>query len=136
MGVNLGQQGGFKNEINVTPLVDVVLVLLIICMVVTPLLERGREVDLPPAQSADEKPQAQDTLVVSITKDRQVFVESKRFGEAQLSAALAAELGRQRGRKVLVKGDRGLTVGDVRRVMAAIRRGGAENVSLAVSEPK
>ena len=65
-----GSSKGVKNEINITPLVDVVLVLLIIFMVITPMLQRGKEVHLPKAHQPEEEKKAADPLVLSVTADK------------------------------------------------------------------
>lgn len=125
---------GLRNEINVTPLVDVVLVLLIIFMVVTPVLQRGKEVDLPAAQGDDAAERQQGVLVISLTRDRRVWINNDEHGLQDLSRAVSRELGLSGHRRVLLKGDRSLTVGDVRAVMRAIRAGGAQDLVLAVKE--
>jgi biopolymer transport protein ExbD len=131
-----GPQRGPKSEINVTPLVDVVLVLLIIFMVVTPMLHRGKDVKLPRAAEVDEAETSADPLVLSVTLEKTVWVEDDRYDDAGLHERLRRELAARPGRKVLVKGDHRLSFGDVRRVMEAARRSGAKSVSLAVEELK
>jgi biopolymer transport protein ExbD/biopolymer transport protein TolR len=76
-----GKQGGVKSDINVTPLVDVCLVLLIIFMVVTPMLQRGKDVKLPSAKEPKEKTEKpkSDPLIVSITPDKKVYVEQDEY---------------------------------------------------------
>ncbi len=73
MSMAVGPNRGVKNEINVTPLVDVVLVLLIIFMVVTPMLQRGKAVTLPKAQTTTKKaPGEPDPLILSVTTDKKI----------------------------------------------------------------
>ena len=136
MAMGTGPSRGVKSEINVTPLVDVVLVLLIIFMVVTPMLQRGKDVKLPQAHKADEENKEGDPLILSVTKDKRVFVESDVYDEGALSSRLAQELAAQPGRKILLKGDQALTFGDVRRVMDLARRAGARGIALGVEELK
>ncbi|MGK3984017.1 biopolymer transporter ExbD [Sorangium sp. So ce136] len=131
-----GPQKGLKSEINVTPLVDVVLVLLIIFMVVTPMLQRGKDVKLPQAAKVDEEKKEVDPLILSITLEKTVWVESDQYDDAGLAERLTREFAAQPGRKVLVKGDQRLTFGDVRKVMETARKAGAKSVSLAVEELK
>ncbi|XXY64644.1 biopolymer transporter ExbD [Sorangium sp. So ce291] len=131
-----GPQKGLKSEINVTPLVDVVLVLLIIFMVVTPMLQRGKDVKLPQAAKVDEEKKEVDPLILSITLEKTVWVESDQYDDAGLAERLTREFVAQPGRKVLVKGDQRLTFGDVRKVMETARKAGAKSVSLAVEELK
>src|ERR1700709_2358030 len=107
-----GSQKGVKNAINITPLVDVVLVLLIIFMVVTPMLQRGKDVHLPKAHVTDkEKKKESDPLVVSMTADRSVWVESIVVKDDMLEEKVTQELTREAGRRVLLKGDDKLNVG-------------------------
>ncbi|MGK3962420.1 ExbD/TolR family protein [Sorangium sp. So ce118] len=136
MGMAAGPQKGLKSEINVTPLVDVVLVLLIIFMVVTPMLQRGKDVKLPQAAKVDEEKKEVDPLILSITLEKTVWVESDQYDDVGLSERLTREFAAQPGRKVLVKGDQRLTFGDVRKVMETARKAGAKSVSLAVEELK
>ncbi len=126
--------GGLKSEINVTPLVDVVLVLLIIFMVVTPMLQRGKDVKLPGARKHSSVTKEADPLILSITADRQTYVEQDFQDPARLERRLRDELAASPGRKVLVKGDQSLTFGEVRRVMNVAKKAGAKGVSLAVEE--
>src|SRR5437016_14332593 len=136
MGVAVGASKGVKNDINITPLVDVVLVLLIIFMVVTPMLQRGRDVHLPKAkQTADDKQQA-DPLVLSLTPDKKSWVESQEFGEAQIEERIASEMAAEPNKRVLLKGDETITVGDVRKLMDHAKKAGAKSVELAVEEIK
>ncbi|KYF50400.1 biopolymer transporter ExbD [Sorangium cellulosum] len=136
MGMAVGPQKGPKSEINVTPLVDVVLVLLIIFMVVTPMLQRGKDVKLPQAAKVDEEKKEVDPLILSVTLEKTVWVESDQYDDAGLAERLSREFALQPGRKVLVKGDQRLSFGDVRKVMETARKAGAKSVSLAVEELK
>ena len=67
--------GDVKSDINVTPLVDVCLVLLIIFMVVTPMLQKGVNISLPPATAAEKKPDSGNTLTVSVSKENRIYIE-------------------------------------------------------------
>ena len=131
-----GSSRGVKNDINVTPLVDVVLVLLIIFMVVTPMLQRGKDVHLPRANKLAKEEKNGDPLVVSVTADRRLWVESVGVREDALETKLAAELSREPNRRVLLKGDQSVTVGDVRKVMDHAKKAGARAVELAIEEIK
>ncbi|HEX8823325.1 MAG TPA: biopolymer transporter ExbD [Archangium sp.] len=133
-----GSQGGPKSDINVTPLVDVVLVLLIIFMVVTPMLQRGKSVTLPKAAKVeDEKPgNDPDPLILSMTADKKTFVEQDEFDAAGLEAKLRETLAYLPNKKLLLKGDSSLTVGDVRQVMEITRKAKARKIFLGVEEQK
>jgi biopolymer transport protein TolR len=130
-----GPSRGVKNDINVTPLVDVVLVLLIIFMVVTPMLQRDKEVHLPKTRSSDENKKP-DALTVSLPPDHTIWFESRQLSAEALTAKVADTLLKDPTRKVLIKGDESLKVKDVRAVMVAAKAGGAKGVSFAVEELK
>jgi len=137
MGMAAGpQSSGVKNEINVTPLVDVVLVLLIIFMVITPMLQRGKDVQLPEAKQIDEDKKDADPVILSLTKDKDLYVENDKYDDAGFEDRIRSELEKQPGRKLLLKGDERLTFGDVRRVMDLARKAGAKSVALGVQEQK
>ena len=137
MSMGGGGGPGIKAQINVTPLVDVCLVLLIIFMVVTPLLQRGKAVHLPMATTIDkEKKRGADPLVVSVTLDRTVYLEQDALSEAALEQAMRAKLAASPGKAILLKGDEALTYGDVRKVMNVLRKAGAKGVALGVEELK
>jgi biopolymer transport protein TolR len=136
MGFAASGSGGVKAAINVTPLVDVVLVLLIIFMVVTPLLQRGKDVHLPKATTSEADEKKDDPLVVSITLDKQLWLETKNYDDAELTTKVGESLKKTPGRKILLKGDEKLTFGDVRRVMDRLRTSGAKGVGLGVEEIK
>ena len=128
--------GGVKAEINVTPLVDVVLVLLIIFMVVTPMLQRGKDVQLPRAKSADQEKKNADPLVISVTADHKVWIESNNVDAKTVGTRVGSVLAGSPGRRILLKGDASLTVGAIRSVMDQTRRAGASGVELAIQQVK
>ena len=136
MAFATGPQKGLRADINVTPLVDVVLVLLIIFMVVTPMLQRGKEVRLPEAVRTDQENKQADPLVLSVTSDGKAWIESKSYDPGALLELLQMEIRANPGRKVLLKGDERLNFGQVREVMEVARRAGARGIALAVQELK
>ena len=129
-------RGGIKADINVTPLVDVVLVLLIIFMVVTPMLQRGKDVKLPTAQKTEKEKKDADPIILSITPDKRLYIETQELAPEAVQAELSRLLAQKPGRKVVLKGDRSLEVGEVRQAMALARKAGAKGVSLGVEELK
>ena len=84
MAMSLGSSGGVKSEINVTPLVDVMLVLLIIMMIVAPMLQKGVDVKLPVAANTTDKPETQDQTVVAVSADGRLFLNSVEVPENAL----------------------------------------------------
>jgi biopolymer transport protein TolR len=138
MAMTGGSSKGIKSEINVTPLVDVVLVLLIIFMVITPMLQRGKDVKLPAATKIEEEKKngAADPIIVSLTVAKEIFIETDKFDDAGFEAALRAKLVVEPGKRILLKGDQSLTFDDVRKVMNLARSAGAKAIALGVEEVK
>jgi biopolymer transport protein ExbD len=135
MALLSGPSKGVKNDINVTPLVDVVLVLLIIFMVVTPMLHRGRDVRLPKALTTDETKKP-DVLVISVPSDGTIWFETTPVAKEVLRAKVAESIQKDPERKILVKGDDALKVREIRTVMAEVKAAGAKGISFAVEEVK
>ena len=126
--------GGIRSDINVTPLVDVVLVLLIIFMVVTPMLHRGVAIELPETQHHARKNDTGEQLIVSVRADG-VYIEADKLEGEKLDTRLRVELS-STSRAVHVRADRGLRYGDVRKVLLQIHAIGPNAVSLATDERK
>lgn len=125
-----------KGDINVTPLVDVCLVLLIIFMVVTPMLQQGVSVTLPETTKPAKIPENQRQLTVSIRQDGGIFLKEKPIPEDALQAELAAVHEQSPDREVVVKGDRRLQYKDVRNVMRLINEAGFTRVGLVTEQVK
>ena len=87
MDVGGGGRGALKADINVTPLVDVMLVLLIIMMLVAPMLQKGVDVRLPEAGNTVDKPDSQEQTVLAVTADRRFYVNGLQVPEASCSSA-------------------------------------------------
>ena len=137
MAMNVGGSKGIKAEINVTPMVDVVLVLLIIFMVITPMLQRGKDVQLPKAMKVDdEKKGGTDPIVVSVTVDKRIYIESDAYDDEGFQTELQKKLISKPGARILLKGDSSLVFDDVRRVMNLSRKAGAKSIALGVEEVK
>ena len=137
MAMAAGPKGGFVSQINITPLVDVVLVLLIIFMVVTPMLQRGKEVTLPKSRSISEKEgKESDPIILSVTQDKKVYVEKLEYDEKGLQQKLENELRAQPDRRFLLKGDASLAFETIRKVMDTARKAGAKGIGLAVEQLK
>lgn len=142
MGLNGGLQGGSSRsgrgyrpmaEINVTPLVDVILVLLIIFMVAAPLLTVGVAVDLPDSEAAPIT-QAEEPLVISLAADGRIFIQETEVPEAALVARLRAITAQAPDTPVYIRGDRALDYGRVMRVMGQLSGAGFTQLSL-ITEP-
>ncbi|HEU4886705.1 MAG TPA: ExbD/TolR family protein [Thermoanaerobaculia bacterium] len=118
-GAGGGSPDEVKGDINVTPLVDVCLVLLIIFMVVTPMLQQGVDVLLPDGPHAEKKPGDKEDLIVSIKTDGSIFVGQNWIPDKNLATYLRAEYEKNPGRTVMLKADRRINFGKVRLVMRA-----------------
>jgi biopolymer transport protein ExbD len=117
-----GNGGGtdeVKADINVTPLVDVCLVLLIIFMVVTPMLQQGVDVLLPEGEHSQKKPGKEGDLIISIKNDGTVFVGQNWIPDKDLTTFLQAEYRKDPSRAVQLKADKRIHFGKVRMVMKA-----------------
>jgi TolR protein len=119
-----------KSEINVTPLVDVMLVLLIIFMVVTPMLQKGKPVQLPQTDHPEKKPDSDKELLISVQSDKMIFIDAKWYPEPEFAAKMREYGERAASKDVLIKADRQLTYGEVRKVMRMIKDGGFEKIGL------
>src|SRR5437764_1678055 len=118
-GAGGGSPDEVKGDINVTPLVDVCLVLLIIFMVVTPLLPNSK-VALPKTRTPDVLPERAGQLTISIQADGGLSLASRRVAEADLGAALRQIHARSPEREVVVKGDRRLSYQQVRQILRQV----------------
>jgi biopolymer transport protein TolR len=112
-----------RADINVTPLVDVVLVLLIIFMVVTPLISQGMPVELPQTVHHDKRPDDGKDVMVSVSTTGQVFLRANPVRLNDVPRLVDEERRRAPARKVYVQGDAGSRYGDVQAVMEAVRKG-------------
>lgn len=122
------------SDINVTPFVDVCLVLLIIFMVVTPMLQEGVPVNLPITEDPMKTPETKEQLRVSVKADGTVYVGDRVVRSDQVEAALKEIYKTEPNREVVIKGDRKLVYGDVLKVLRACRETGFENVGL-IAQP-
>jgi len=123
-----------RSEINVTPLVDVVLVLLIIFMVVTPMLTKGPPVSLPGAKNPPKKPDTQDQILITVGENGSYWLENKGLGPDELIPALQDQYRREPGRVIAIKADAKSTYGDVKRVLLAVKDGGFPEAGLIVEK--
>jgi len=123
-----------NSEINVTPLVDVMLVLLIIFMVVTPMLQSGPAVKLPVTSDPPQKPEDKTQVIVAVTvdKDRPYVInkDKEKMTEDMFKARIAEEYQRNTKAPVVIKADARLTYGDVKKAMAIVKESGFEAVGL------
>ncbi len=119
-----------RSDINVTPLVDVVLVLLIIFMVVTPMLNQGPKIQLPKADEPPKKPEDTEQIVITIQADGVIWVGKDSVNEVTLTARLGEMMREEPSSTIVVKGDAGLEYGVVKRVILGVRDAGFREVGL------
>jgi biopolymer transport protein TolR len=120
------------SEINVTPLVDVTLVLLIIFMVTTPMLQRGTDVQLPQAELAE--PKEEERITLTLTREGRLFLNTQEIPRASLRDRLMA-MTRNRERVVHFRGDAQVPYGMVIEVMDALKAAGIETVGMITERP-
>ena len=130
MAMQLGGGGGVKSEINVTPLVDVMLVLLIIMMIVAPLLQQGVAVSLPRATNSVEKPETQDQTVVTIAASKQVYVNAVEVQGSNLQRRINEILENKADKIVIIKADEDVEYSAVMDTMDELRAAGIEDMGL------
>ena len=129
-----GGGGGVKADINVTPLVDVMLVLLIIVMLVAPLVQKGVELELPRAGNTEDHAETPDQTTVAITKDSRFWINSGEVDENQLGILVDEVLEDKKDKLVLIKADVEAVYSDVMFAMDELRAAGIEDMAL-ITEP-
>ena len=130
-----GAKGGVKSDINVTPLVDVMLVLLIIMMLVAPLLQQGVPVKLPTAANTTDKPETQDQTVLAIGRNKELYLNARPVTEQELATRINEILENKKEKIVLIKADEEVEYSAVMATMDQLRQAGIEDIGL-VTERK
>ena len=125
-----GAKGGLKADINVTPLVDVMLVLLIIFMVTAPMLHQGISVALPKTATTNLQSRLEDPIVLSISKDGLYYINETPVARGLLKDRLRAILRGKKEKAVLLKADRGLSYGTVIETLDLLNRMGIESLGM------
>jgi biopolymer transport protein ExbD len=110
-----------NSAINVTPLVDVMLVLLIIFMVVTPMLQKGPPVIMPRASDPPKKPEEKTQILVTVSQSKDLWIDKEKMpSEADFASRLAEEFLRNKSASIVLKGDARLTYGDVKKALLKV----------------
>ena len=125
-----GAKGGVKSDINVTPLVDVMLVLLIIMMLITPMLNQGVAMRLPQATNSADKPTTQDITSVSVGKDGSLYVNSKPVSEGEMASKITEALENKKEKVVYIKADQEALYSSVMAAMDQLHQAGVEDIAL------
>ena len=125
-----GSKGGLKADINVTPLVDVMLVLLIIMMLIAPMLQQGVSVKLPQASNTADKPETQDQTVVAVTADKRLYLNGVPTQEGELRNQIQTLMETRKEKVVLIKGDEEAPYSAIMNAMDRLREANIEDIGL------
>ena len=139
MAMNVGGGAGLNSDINVTPFVDICLVLLIIFMVVTPMLQEGITINLPYAKNTEKKEDDESHAIVVAVKTEKngqqvMFVQKKPIPRDMYLSEMTEIHDRMADKSILIKADRTMKYGDVRKVMIETNQAGFETVSLVTEK--
>ncbi len=135
MGMTIGEKGGLNSEINITPLADVMLVLLIIVMLIAPLLQKGVDVTLPEASNTIEKKDNDTQTVLAVTADGRFYVDQVVTAENELLNTIQRALDRKFERILLIKADEDARYSEIMKMLDRLQRAGIEDIGL-VTERK
>jgi biopolymer transport protein ExbD len=135
MSINVGKSGGLNAEINVTPLVDVMLVLLIIMMLVAPMLQKGVDVKLPEAGNTVDKPENQEQTVVAVDAANRLWVNGVQVAKHEFADRVRAALEDRSERVVLIKGDQDASYGAIMEAMDFLHEAEIEDIGL-ITDPR
>jgi biopolymer transport protein TolR len=136
MAMDVGSsRGGLHSNINVTPLVDVMLVLLIIMMLIAPMLQKGVPVTLPQASNGEQKPDTQDQTVVSIDSRNQFWVNGLQYSKEEFANKVKTVLEDKKEKIVLIKADTDARYSAIMEAMDALRGANIEDIAL-ITDPK
>ena len=137
MAMNVGGSGGIRSEINITPLVDVVLVLLIIFMVAVPLLQMGYPVQVPPkVETAAPPPQSDDQVIVRMDAQGSMFINKTMYPENEFGPKLREAMTGRASKVVFFAADGELLFDKVAHFMDLCRNNGAENLGIVFDDLK
>ena len=130
-----GAKGGPKSDINVTPLVDVMLVLLIIMMLVAPMLQKGVDVQLPKAGNTVDKPDNQEQTVVAIDSANRFWVNGMQVAKHEFADRVKTILEEKTDKVVLIKGDQDASYSAIMEAMDYLHEAQIEDIGL-ITDPK
>jgi biopolymer transport protein ExbD len=131
-----GAKGGVKSDINVTPLVDVMLVLLIIMMLIAPMLQQGVSLRLPTATNTVDKPESADQTVIAVAANKEIYLNAKPIREADLAQRVTDILESKTEKIVLIRADEEVEYGAVMAVMDQLRQAAVEDIGLITEKRK
>ncbi|MDX1632136.1 MAG: protein TolR [Thermoanaerobaculia bacterium] len=127
---------GVLSDINVTPLVDVMLVLLVIFMITAPMLHQGVEVALPRAEAENLQTNVEDPLILSVNRDGLVYLKDTPIHDSQLVDRLLPVLESRTDRSVFLKGDKDVPYGRIVEILDLLRQGGIERIGMITEQKR
>lgn len=133
MGMQMGH-GKFVSEINVTPFVDVMLVLLIIFMVATPMMTQGLEVDLPQTRQVETLPTESENMVLTIRRDGRIYLDEYAVNSVPELAPFLKNLVKDKNKSLFLQADREVPYGLVVAVMGEIKAAGIDNLGVMAEQ--
>ncbi|MEA4858485.1 MAG: protein TolR [Solidesulfovibrio sp.] len=135
MGAQVGGRGRVMSDINVTPFVDVMLVLLIIFMVTAPMMTQGLQVDLPQTRSVSVLPKESDALVLTIKADGALFLDKYQVELGDLEGQVRQLVTNQK-KQLFLRADQAVPYGTVVRVMGLVKAAGVDKLGVVAEEEK
>jgi biopolymer transport protein TolR len=130
-----GAKGGIKADINVTPLVDVMLVLLIIIMLVAPMLQQGVQVRLPKATNTTDKPESQEQTIIAIAANGALYLNAQLVQEGELATRVNEVMQGKTQKIVVIRADEEVEYRAVMSAMDQLRQAGIEDIGL-LTDPR
>lgn len=134
MGANVGGGSKFVSEINVTPFVDVMLVLLIIFMVATPMMSQGIDVDLPQTKQVEVLPTESENMVMTVRQDGKIFLDEYPVDLEELEGKLQV-LVKEKNKTLFLQADKNVPYGTVVDIMGRIKAVGIEKLGVVAEKP-
>lgn len=134
MAMSMGN-GKFVSEINVTPFVDVMLVLLIIFMVATPMMSQGLDVDLPQTKQVEVLPTENDNMILTIREDGSIYLDEYEVKEKEALEGYLQKLVKEKNKALFLKADKKVPYGIVVEVMGHIKAVGIEKMGVMAEKP-
>jgi biopolymer transport protein ExbD len=134
MGMSVGGSGGIRSEINVTPLIDVVLVLLIIFMVITPMLQMGYDVNTPPEVESALPPPTSDQILLRMDDQKRIYINKEIILPSEFKQRLEATMKNRESKMVFFAAAGELPFGDVAEFLDMCRNAGAQNLGIVFEE--